>query len=77
MQKNKKNEQTWKVMKELVGKTRKSDPHFSGKLLINKFDVSDKEEIANEFNNFFKSAIPELAKKFQMHQFHLKNILEK
>ena len=72
-----KQNKTWKVMKELVGKTRKSEPHSSGKLLINKFEVSDKEEIANEFNNFFTSAIPEFAKKFQMHQYHLKNILEK
>ena len=26
---------TWNVMKELIGKTRKSEPHLPGKLLIN------------------------------------------
>ena len=40
-------------MKELIGKTRKSEPHLPGKLLINEQGVSGKMEIANEFNTFF------------------------
>ena len=52
-------------MKELIGKTQKSQPHLPGKLLINKYDLSGKEEIANEFNTFFTNIGPGLAKKIQ------------
>ena len=44
---------TWNVMKELIGKTRKSEPHLPGKLLVNEQELSGKEEIANDFNTFF------------------------
>ena len=54
---------TRNVMKELIGKTRKSEPHLPGKILINEREVSGKEEIANEFNIFFTNISPELAKK--------------
>ena len=53
---------TWNVMKELIGKTRKSEPHLPGKLLINEQEVSGKVEIANEFNTFFTNIGAELAK---------------
>ena len=49
-------------MKELTGKTRKSEPHLPGKLLINKQEVSAKEQMANEFNTFFTNIGAELAK---------------
>ena len=49
-------------MKELVGKIRKSEPHLLGKLLINKQEVSGKEEMANKFNTFFTNIDAELAK---------------
>ena len=44
---------TWNVMKELIGKTRKSEPHLPEKCLINEREVSGKLEIVNEFNTFF------------------------
>ena len=47
---------TWNVMKELIGKTRKSE------LLINEQEVPGKVEIANEFNTFFINIGAELAK---------------
>ena len=53
---------TWNVMKELIGKTRKSEPHLPGKLLINEQEVSGKVEIANEFNTFFTNIGSEMAK---------------
>ena len=53
---------TWNVMKELIGKTRKSEPHLPGKLLINEQEVSGKVEIANKFNAFFANIGAELAK---------------
>ena len=52
----------WNVMKELLGKTRKSESHLPGKLLINEQEGSGKEEMANEFNTFFTSIDEELAK---------------
>ena len=44
---------TRNVMKELIGKTRKSEPHLPGKFLVNEREVSGKLEIVNEFNTFF------------------------
>ena len=41
-------------MKELRGKTRKSEPHLPQKLFINEHEVFGKEEMANEFNTFFR-----------------------
>ena len=49
-------------MKELIGKTRKSETYLPRKLLIYKQEVSDKEEIANEFKIFFGNIGAELAK---------------
>ena len=53
---------TWNVMKELIGKTRKSEPHLPGKLLIKEQEVSGKVEIANKFNTFFTNIGADLAK---------------
>ena len=41
-------------MKELRGKTRKSEPHLPQKLFINEHEIFGKEEMANEFNTFFR-----------------------
>ena len=53
---------SWNVMKELVGKTRKSEPDLTGWLLINEQAVPGKEKMANEFNNFFTNIGAELGK---------------
>ena len=52
----------WNVMKELIGKTRKSESHLPGKLLINEQEVSGKAEIVNDFNTFLTNIGAELAK---------------
>ena len=57
MQKKKRN-----VRKELIDKTRKSEPHLPGKLLIKEQEVSGNVEIANKFNTFFTNIGAELAK---------------
>ena len=64
-------------MKELIGKTRKSEPQLPGKRLINEHEVSGKERIANKFNTFSTNIGPELAQKYQMCQGHLKVFLRK
>ena len=60
-------------MKELIGKTQKSEPHLPERLWINEQEVSGKEKIANQFNTFFTNIGPEL-KKYQMRQNHFKVI---
>ena len=52
-------------MTELIGKTQKSQPHLPGKILINEYDLSGKEEIAKEINTFLTNIDPELTKKIQ------------
>ena len=49
-------------MKELIAKTKKSEPHLPGKCLINEQEVSGKEEMANQFNTFFTNIGAELVK---------------
>ena len=39
-------------MKELIGKTGKSQPYLPRKLLINEHEISHKEEIANKSGTF-------------------------
>ena len=51
------------VIKELIDKTRKSEPHLPGQPLVNEHEVSGKAEIANQFNTFFKNIGSELVKK--------------
>ena len=49
-------------MQELIDKTRKLETYLPGKLLIYKQELSDKQEIANEFKKFFGNIGAELAK---------------
>ena len=49
-------------MKELVGKTRKSEPGLPGKFLINEQEVPGNEEMTNEYNTFFTNIGAELGK---------------
>ena len=68
---------TWNVRKELIGKTRKSEPHLPGKHLINEQEVSGKVEIENEFNTFSQILVQNWPKIYQMRQGHLNVILKK
>ena len=64
-------------MKELIGKTRKSESLLPGKLLINEHEVSGKEEMASEFNTFSQILAQSWPVKYQMRQGHLKVIFKK
>ena len=66
--------QTWNVMKEVIGKTRKSEPCLPGKILINEHELSGKEEIANEFNTFSQILAQVWLKKYQIRQGYFKVI---
>ena len=52
-------------MKKPIVKTRKSELHLPGKLLINEQEISGKEEIANEFNTFFSQILAQSWPKIQ------------
>ena len=54
---------TWGVMKELIGKTRNTESSLPIKLVIEKKEVTEIKDIAEEFNNFFTNVGPNLAKK--------------
>ena len=61
-------------MKEVIGKTRKSEPRLPGKILINEHELSGKEEIANEFNTFSQILAQVWPKKYQIRQGYFKVI---
>ena len=48
-------------MKEVIGKTRKSQVCLSRKLVVGKVEIIGQKQIANEFNEFFKNLAPKLA----------------
>ena len=49
-------------MKEVIVKTRKTQPLLPCKIIINNIKINEEKQIANEFNNFFIDTGPELAK---------------
>ena len=50
-------------MKEVIGKPLKTRPLLPSKIIVNNIEINEDKRIANEFNNFFISIGPELAKK--------------
>ena len=54
---------TWRVMKEIIGKTKVFHSNFPQKVKENEVNIVDKEKIASAFNQFFINIGPDLAKK--------------
>ena len=54
---------TWGVLKELIGKARNTESSLPIKLVIEKKEVTEIKDIAEEFNNFFTNVGPNVAKK--------------
>ena len=50
-------------MKELIGKTRKSEHYLPWKRLVNEHEVFHEENTENEFNTSFTNIAPEWPKK--------------
>ena len=44
---------TWKIIKEVIGKKRGTCDSFSKKLITKKVEITDPKTIANSLNNFF------------------------
>ena len=54
---------TWKIMKEIFGKAKINQKNLPKQLVINNKKITDKTEIANNFNEFFANVGPKLAEK--------------
>ena len=54
---------TWKIMKEIVRKAKMNQKNLPKQLVINNKKITDKTEIANNFNEFFANFGPKLAEK--------------
>ena len=54
---------TWSVMKEILGKCTTKSPTLPSKFTVNKTDIFDTKEIADEFNKFFTNIGTDLANK--------------
>ena len=54
---------TWKIMKEIAGKAKINQKNLPKQLVINNKKITDKTEIANNFNEFFANVGPKLAEK--------------
>ena len=52
---------TWKVMKEIIGKTKVCNDNFPKRLVIDKTEITNKKSIAETFNEYFVNVGPSLA----------------
>ena len=62
---------TWKIMKEIVGKVKINKKNLPKQLVINNKKITDKTEIANNFNEFFANVGPKFAEITGLFQFCL------
>ena len=65
----------WKIMKEITGKIKVLDNTFPIKIVINKKEIFDKKNIANEFNSYFTNVGPNLAAKIPHSEKHFSDYL--
>ena len=54
---------TWSVMKEILGKCTTKSSTLQTKITVNKTDIFDAKQIADEFNKFFTNIGTDLANK--------------
>ena len=52
---------TWRIMKEVIGKSKLIHSNLLRKIVINKNVVFEEKRIASAFNNFFINIGPKLA----------------
>ena len=65
----------WKIMKEITGKIKVLDNTFPIKIVINKKEIFDKKNIANEFNSYFTNVGSNLAAKIPHSEKHFSDYL--
>ena len=74
----------WKIIKEIIGKSKVFHENFPNTLRINKTSITDKNVIADRFNEFFvnvgsslASKIPPSNKNFDLYLPHISRIFTK
>ena len=68
---------TWKIMKEIIGKTKNTNDSFPRKILINNTEIFKKEQIAKEFNKYFVNVGSNLAAKIPSSEKHFSEYIDK
>ena len=69
--------ETWKVMKDAIGKSKLLKDDFPRKLIINNKENFNQHEIASYFNNFFTNIGSNLAAKIPHSERHFTSYMEK
>ena len=68
---------TWRSMKEVIGKGWTIQPLLPSKIIINKIEIMEDKRIANQINNCFIDIGPELAKEIPRPARSFKNYVTK
>ena len=69
--------ETWKIMKEVIGKSKVFNDDFPKKLLINQQEIFNQDEIAGCFNTFFTNVGSNLAAKIPHSEKHFTSYLKR
>ena len=69
--------ETWKIMKEVIGKSNILNNDFPKTLLRDKQEITEQSEIANQFNTFFTNVGSNLASKIPHSERHFSSYIQK
>ena len=67
---------TWKIMKEITGKSKSMNDSFPRKIQVGNSEIFKKNQIANEFNNYFVNVGSNLAAKIPSSEKHFSEYLK-
>ena len=54
---------TWKVMKEIIGKSKNINDTFPEQIIVDQIEINDAQSIADNFNEYYANVGPSLASK--------------
>ena len=54
---------TWKVMKEIIGKSKNINDTFPKQIIVEQIEINDAQSIADKFNEYYVNVGPSLASK--------------
>ena len=67
---------TWKITKQMIGKTKIINCNLTEKLIVNGKNILNKKQIADEFNNFFVKIGSKLAEKIQPPKYSFESYID-
>ena len=67
---------TWKITKQMIGKTKMINCNLTEKLIANGKNILNKKQIADEFNNFFVKIGSKLAEKIQPSKYSFESYID-